>query len=185
MARFKYTARDERGNAVSGTLAAPSPEALADQLKRMGYLVTRSEALAEGAPGAALLDRFRRISADELMLFNVQLSKMVQVGIPITTALDTLSQQTEHAKLRDVILDVARNVEAGTSFSEALGRHPRVFSELFINMVRAGETSGKLDEILTRLAVLSKRQAEMREQLKTAMTYPVVLMNLRFLENFS
>ena len=113
---------------------------------------------------------------DDLALFNVQLSKMIQVGIPLLTALDTLTQQTEHSRLREVIGDVARNVEAGVSFSEALKRHPSVFSDLFINMVHAGEISGKLDDVLRRLADYTRHQAALREQVKTAMTYPVILL---------
>ena len=175
MPNYHYAARDERGNAVNGTLAAPSPEALADQLKRMGYLVTRSRELGEGTSVEGWLQRFQRVSYDDLVLFNVQLSKMVQVGIPLVTALQTLVQQTENARLREAVGEVARSVEGGSSFSEALERHPAIFSELFVNMVRAGEVSGKLDDILKRLAVFAKHQAELREQLKTALTYPILL----------
>lgn len=177
MPSYRYTARDERGNAVSGTLTATSPEALVDQLRRTGYLVTKTQELTNraGALGKSI-GGWRGVGDDELVLFSVQLSKMVQVGIPLVGALDTLAQQTEQPRLRDVIGDVARSVEGGTSFSEALGRHPVVFSSLFINMVRAGEVSGKLDEILRRLAKFAKHQAELRQRLATAMTYPVVLL---------
>ena len=161
---------------MSGTLTAPSPEALADQLKRTGYLVTKSQALGEGATVDTLLQRLRGVSYDDLVLFNVQLSKMIQVGIPLVSALDTLAQQTENPRLREAIGDVARSVEAGSSFSEALERHSSIFSPLFINMVRAGEASGKLDEILKRLAMFAKRQAELRQQLATALTYPLLLL---------
>jgi len=175
MPKYRYTARDDRGNAVNGTLAAANPEALADQLKRMGYLITRFREQAEGRALALSLDQWRRVGFDDLALFNVQLAKMVQVGIPLVSALQTLSQQTENPRLRGVMGDVARQVESGTSFSEALAQHRAVFSELFVSMVHAGEVSGKLDEILQRLAVFAKHQAELRQQLKTAMTYPVVL----------
>lgn len=176
MPNYRYAARDEHGNQVSGTLAAPTPEGLADQLKRLGYLVTRSRELAEGETLEGLLQRLRPVGYDELVMFNVQLSKMVQVGIPLVTSLETLTRQTDHPRLRDAIGDVTCNVEAGSSFSEALQRHPGIFSPLFVNMVRAGEASGKLDEVLRRLAVFAKRQAELREQLKTAMTYPALLL---------
>ena len=176
MPSYRYTARDERGNAVSGTLAAPSPEALADQLKRTGFLVTKSRELTGGLTLESLLAPLRRIGNDDLVLFNVQLAKMVQVGIPLVTSLDTLAKQTEHPKLQAVIGSVTRQIEGGKSFSEALAQHPSVFSALFINMVRAGEVSGTLDDMLRRLAIFAKRQAELREQLKTAMTYPMVLL---------
>ena len=176
MPNYWYTARDERGNAVNGTLAAPSSEALADQLKRMGYLVTKSRELAGNVALDSAFQGLRRVSYDELVLFNVQLSKMIQVGIPLVTALTTLTQQTANAKLRTAVGDVARSVESGSSFSEALGHHPSVFSPLFLNMVRAGEVSGKLDDILRRLAVFAKRQAELHHQVMTALTYPALLM---------
>ena len=175
MPSYRYTARDERGNPVTGTLAAPTPEALADQLKRMGYLVTRSHELSDGLALETAVERWRRVSYDDLVMFIVQLSRMIQVGIPLVTALVTLTQQTPNAKLRSAAGDVARNVEGGESLSQALGRHPSVFSELFINMVHAGEVSGKLDQILRRLAVFTKRQAELQEQIKTALAYPAVL----------
>lgn len=176
MPNYRYTARDERGNAVTGTLAAPGPEALADQLKRTGYLVTQTREVAEGPTVESLLQRLRRVGYDDLVLFNVQLSKMVQVGIPLVTALETLAQQTEHPRLRAAIGDVARTVEAGLSFSEALRKHPHIFSNLFINMIQAGEVSGKLDEVLRRLAEFTRYQASLREQVKTALTYPVILL---------
>ena len=94
MPNYRYTARDDRGVAMSGVLAAPSPEALADQLKRMGYLVTKARELSNGAPTGGLLRIGGRVGHDDLVLFNVQLAKMMQVGIPLVTALETLHEQT-------------------------------------------------------------------------------------------
>jgi type IV pilus assembly protein PilC len=173
---YEYTARDERGKAVTGTLNAPSTEALADQLKRMGYLVTRSREQAGAAGLDTVVRRWQRVSPDDFVLFTVQLAKMIQVGIPLVLALDTLTEQTPNARLRSAVSDVARGVQAGASFSEAMQRHAGVFSPLFINMVRAGEASGKLDDILRRMAIFAKRQAELRQQLMTALTYPAILM---------
>lgn len=176
MPSYKYAARDQRGAAVNGTLAAPSPEALADQLTRMGYFVTSFREAAEGAAADGLLQRLRRVGAEDLVLLNVQLAKMVHVGIPLVGALDTLALQTEHPRLRRVVGEVAQAVEGGISFSQALSRHPAVFSPLFVNMVHAGEVSGKLDEVLRRLALFAKREAELNEQIKTASAYPKVLL---------
>ena len=176
MPTYQYTARDERGRAVVGTLAAPTHEALADQLKRMGYLVTQAKELPAGAAVPSRSAPGGRVRADDLVLFNVQLSKMIQVGIPLVTALETLAAQTEAGRLRRTIQDVARDVEGGLGFSEALSRHRRIFSTVFINMVRAGEASGKLDEVLRRLAEFARRQADVRRQLQTALTYPCVLL---------
>src|SRR3989338_3787432 len=140
MPQYAYTARDERGRAVNGTLPASTPEALAEQLKRMGYLITGARAVPERAARAqAWLARLTRIRYDDVVLFNVQLAKMVQVGIPLVSALETLAQQTEQARLRDLIAEVAKQVEGGSSFSDALHRHPTVFSPLYVSMIRCGE----------------------------------------------
>ncbi len=176
MPSYKYMARDERGNAVNGMLVAPSPDVLAERLKRMGYLITQVRELHEGSHVDTFIQRLRPVGHDDVVLFNVQLAKMVQVGIPLVTTLETLMQQTENVRLRGVITDVARSVEGGEGFSEALRHHPSVFSPLFVSMVRAGEISGKLDEILRRLAIFAKHEAEVRQQVKTAMTYPMVLL---------
>lgn len=176
MPNYRYTARDRRGQAVNGTLTAPSPDALADELKRMGYLVTRFTPVAEGAGAPAGLPRFtRRVRLGDMAMLNVQLAKMVQVGIPLVTALDTLARQVESPRMRELMADLARTVEAGSSYSDALSRHPGAFPSLVVNMVRAGEASGRLEEILRRLAMLGKRQAELQQQLVTALTYPITL----------
>ena len=175
MPTYQYLARDERGHAVTGTLAAPDPERLADQLKRKGYLVTRAREVSEAFSMARWLPMFHGVGDDALVLLTVQLSKMIQVGIPLVTALDTLAQQTEQADLRRAIGEVARSVEAGLSFSEALQRHPGMFSTLMVSLVQAGEVSGRLDDVLKRMAELTKRRAELRQQLQTALTYPAIL----------
>ena len=162
---------------MTGTMGAPTPEALADHLKQMGYLVTRAEEVSDvGTQLTSALRWTGRVGADQLVLLNIQLSKMIQVGIPLMTALNTLESQTAHRVLRQALGLVARDVEAGLSFSEALARQPHVFSPLFVSMIKAGEASGKLDEILGRLATFSQRQAELREQLRTALTYPCLLL---------
>ena len=177
MPQYRYTARDQRGNAVQGTLAAATQEALANQLTRMGYFVTKAHELSAASQStASFFERLRRVSYDDLVLFNVQLSKMIQVGIPLVTALETLTKQTDNHRLRLAVEDVAKTVEGGASFSEALRRHPAIFSSLFVNMVQAGEVSGKLDEILKRLAEFSRTQATLRQELQSALTYPCLLL---------
>jgi len=175
MPTYHYTARDERGKIVEGRMAASATDVLADQLKQMGYLVTRAREVTEGISIERILQRARGVGYDDLVLFNVQLSTMIQVGLPLTMALDTLAKQTANPTLRDAVAEIARAIEGGEGFSEALAQHPRIFSALFISMVRAGEVSGKLDEILRRLAKFAKHQAEVRQQLTTALTYPVLL----------
>lgn len=175
MPTYQYTARDERGQAKRGTLLAESPAAVADQLQQQGYVITGCRETSRAARGASV-NAGTRVDADALMLMTVQLAKMVQVGIPLNTALDTVAKQTDAPRLRALIEALAQQIESGAGFSESLGRFPRVFPPLYISMVRAGEASGKLDEALRRLSLLMKRQAELRQQLVTAMTYPLLLL---------
>lgn len=175
MPTFEYVARDERGAAVTGTLIASSAEAVADQLKRTGYLVTRTRQVKEVA-GSLWTMSWRRVGYDELMIFTVQLSKLIQVGVPIVASLETVAAQTEHPQLRAAVAQTARAIESGSSFSEALKRHPRVFPSLLISMVQAGELSGRLDDVLRRMAEFARRQADLRQQLQTALAYPVLLL---------
>lgn len=177
MPSYRYLARDERGRAVSGLMEAGTLEALADQLKGMGYLVTKAQEVRKPANAPAILG-WGRVGPEELALFNVQLATLIHVGIPLVTALQTLQAQTESRRLRETIDRVAADVERGHAFSEALTTHPTVFSQLFINVVHAGEASGKLEDILTHLAEFHQRQVELRQQLATALTYPCLLLVL-------
>jgi general secretion pathway protein F len=175
MPTYSYTARDQRGRPIAGLMSAPSLDALADQLKRLGYLVTRTEEVAAGterrrSAGAA------RVGSGSLVLVTVQLAKLVQVGIPLVTGLKALEAQGETPAMRHLLGDLARNVEAGSSLSDALRQHPRTFSPLFVSMIRSGEASGKLDEVLQRLAEFGRRDLELREQIATALTYPAILL---------
>src|SRR5688572_23915271 len=182
MANYRYTARDEKGNRVSGILEASTAEALADQVKQSGCILTGFSRQSDGLNLesirnlVAIFPRRHRVRHDDLVTFLVQLSTMMRVGIPVVGSLETVAEQTENPRLREVIADVTRNVEAGLGFSEALARHSSVFPEIFIGMVRAGEASGKLDKVLMNLADFAKHQAELRQQLTTAMIYPAVLL---------
>lgn len=176
MPTYLYKARDAAGRRVKGTMDAPSKDALAGKLHNLGYLATE---VVEALPGLrleGLLDRFKRIATEDLILFNVQLSNMINAGIPLLTALNTLSRQIEHRRLKEAVGNVARNVEAGESFSEALSKHLRIFSKLFVSMVRAGEASGRLDRILARFAQFIEQQAELKQKVRSALFYPTILL---------
>ena len=176
MTTYRYTARDMRGKAMSGTMSAATIEVLADQLKRKGYLVTRSHPVSERLTVEGLWQWLRGVGLEEVVLVQIQLAKMLQVGIPLLAALTTIEEQTDHQRMGHVLADVARAVETGQSFSEALQQHGEVFSPLCISMVKAGELSGQLDQTLQRLAESGQRQIEWHEQLKTALTYPCLLL---------
>lgn len=176
MSTYTYRARNETGRPVQGVMEASSQEDLAEKLRKMGYMPTQIKAAAAGINLEGFRDQFWRIRVEDLIMFNIQLANMIDSGFTILSSLRILADQVENKRLRNTIAEVERSVEAGSSFSEALARHPGVFSTLFINSVRAGETSGKLNSVLNRLSVYVEQQEELRQQIKGALFYPTLLL---------
>ena len=179
MAVFVYKARDEMGKQIKGVMEAKNREALAAKLGSIGYFVTD---ITEQKSGIKLGfgERFVKVKNEDLILFNVQLANMIGAGLSLLTSLRTLTKQVENRKFREIIQDVYRSIEAGGTFSDALAKHPRVFSKLMIHMVHAGEVSGTLDTVLNRLAVFAEHQADLEEKIKGAMVYPIILVIVGF-----
>lgn len=176
MPAYTYKARDTSGKAVRGTMEAATKEELTDKLHKMGYMTTRVTEALPGIKIESVFERLKRINTEDIVMFNVQLSNMINAGISILTSLVALNKQIENKKLKETIGSVLRSVEAGDSFSQALGRHPHIFSKLFVNMVKAGEASGKLDTVLSRFAEFAERQQELRQKIKGALFYPIILL---------
>lgn len=126
----------------------------------------------------------RNVKQDELSVFTRQLSTMINAGVPLTRSLNSLQEHTENPVFRDTLENIKGDVESGVSLADALGKHPKVFSDIYVNMVRAGEAAGILDEVLNRLAVQQEKSATIRKKIKSAMTYPVVLVVISVLAFF-
>ena len=126
----------------------------------------------------------RNVKQDELSIFTRQLSTMVNAGVPLTRSLNSLQEHAENPVFRDTLENIKGDVESGVSLADALGKHPKVFSDIYVNMVRAGEAAGILDEVLNRLAVQQEKSATIRKKIKSAMTYPVVLVVISVLAFF-
>jgi type IV pilus assembly protein PilC len=172
---FNYRARDNTGKLVRGVIDALSQEEVAEKLRRMGCTpITIAEVFA-GLKLEHLEWNFRRIKAQDIVMFNVQLANMLNAGLSIISSLDTLQKQTENKKLGEIIGSVSRSVEAGESFSHALTRHPRVFPNLLVSMVKAAEASGDLDKVLNRYAEFAEIQADLQRKIKEALYYPIIL----------
>src|SRR5262245_8666284 len=180
MASFRYRARDGSGTTVSGTISAKTKTDAIGELKKKNLQVVDVAATGikdDGKKGAAT--RFARmlrtgVKKEEVVVFTRQLATMVGAGIPILEGLEIQREQAESPGFRDVLANVVDSVRGGSDFSKALERHPRVFSDLYVNMVRAGEASGQLDQILVRLAEYQEAQAQLVREVKSAMTYPVI-----------
>ncbi len=175
MFAFNYRARDNTGKLVRGVIDALSLEDVAEKLQGMGYTpVTITEVLA-GLKLGQLEWKFRRIKTQDIVMFNIQLANMLNSGLTIISSLDTLQKQNENKRLGEVIGRVSRSVEAGESFSQALVKHPRVFPNLLVSMVKAAEAGGNLGGVLTRYAEFAEAQADLQQKIKEALYYPIIL----------
>ncbi|MDR7446590.1 MAG: type II secretion system F family protein, partial [Armatimonadota bacterium] len=176
MAVYQYTARDQMGRVVTGTLEAENDAQVAEKLHQMGFFITAIER-AKAGPGEArsFFDLFRGISLRDLALMSRQFSTMVNSGLTLVRSLTILEQQTTSHRLREVLSKVRADVEQGRTLAEALSKHPQAFSSLYVNMVRAGEAGGVLDDVLQRLATFLEKEFALRQKIKSAMVYPVIL----------
>jgi type IV pilus assembly protein PilC len=172
---FTYKARDRSGRTDTGEVTGESKAAAAAQLRLRGLFVIDVEQKAPAATVEDVLERFKRVKPKELTVMSRQLATMVGSGLSILRALYVLEEQTESAKLRKALVAVRTDVEAGVSLSQAMGKHPRVFNELFVSMVAAGEMSGALEEVLERLAVQLEKDDTLRRTVRGAMMYPCLI----------
>ena len=178
MPSFDYRARDNAGKLINGTLDASNQSIVADKLREMGYFVISIQEVKKQGQNVLegdILERFQRVGSRDLVIFNNQLATMIGSGLTLVTSLNVLSQQIESKKLREVVAKVRDDVESGSSFSLSLEKHPTVFSPLFVNMINAGETGGALEEILRRLAIFAEQSEEIKNNVKTALTYPILI----------
>ncbi|HEU4978976.1 MAG TPA: type II secretion system F family protein [Solirubrobacteraceae bacterium] len=179
MATFAFKAMDLTGAKAAGEVDADSKQSVADQLKARGLIVL--DITAKGSAGDISFDFLKRIKPADLTIMTRQLATMVSSGMTILRALYVLEAQTENDKLRDVLVDVRKDVEAGLPLSDALERHPKVFSPLYIAMARAGETGGLLEDSLQRVADQLENEDRLRRQVKAAMVYPAVVLSFAFI----
>jgi len=181
---FSYRVLDPDGRESKGWLEADSRESLIGLLHGQGKVILsleRREARRSSATGEMALKLVEpRVRQQELMLLATQLSAMVDAGLPLLRSLQVLVQETENLRLRRILEDVCLRVEAGSSLSQALAAHP-VFSNLFVSLARAGESSGKLGETLRQLAHYLERVEDLRRRVRSALTYPAFLLGFSFL----
>ncbi|MCX5717213.1 MAG: type II secretion system F family protein [Nitrospirae bacterium] len=176
MPTYSYKVRDKTGEIVNGIIDAPTTDAVAEQLFSKGYTPIRIEAEEDiKSPIEKGWQIFDRVKDEDLIVFSRQLATLVSSGISFIRSLDTLSEQTKSRKLSNIIEEIRREVERGSSFSGALAKFPKVFSPLYISMVKVGEEAGVLDDILNRLASLLEHDATTRARIKAATRYPVIV----------
>ncbi|MFA5287428.1 MAG: type II secretion system F family protein [Candidatus Omnitrophota bacterium] len=181
MTKYNYTVKDKDGYTLNGSLDANSESEAAEALHKKELIVILVEEAKEKIAKSNLNSKGKKIKLDDLVIFTRQLATMIDSGIPLVHALNILSEQVENPDLRGVVVVVRKDIEAGMSFCDALAKHPKVFSELFINMARAGESSGMLDDILDRLATYLEKSAALSRKIGSSLVYPAVVVSMAFI----
>ena len=179
MPSFAYQAKDSTGKSVNGVIEAENERVLRAKLREMNYYVTgitQKQTTGLNADIGQVFQRLRGVNEQALVVFARQFATMINAGLAMVRCLDVLSVQTEDAILKTVITAVRREVEGGSTLAAALGKFPKVFSPLFVNMVRAGELGGILDDVLNRLATFLEKDFNLKKKVKSAMTYPAVIL---------
>ncbi len=176
---FEYKALSADGKALKGVLDADSPKALREKLKSKGVFVTDLGEIRRDAPdkdGVVSIPRVvRSRKSAEITMLTRQLSTLLGAGLTISDSLSAVIEQISSRKLQGVFRDLREKISQGASFGEALDQHPRFFSSLYVNMVKAGEASGNLDQILGRLADFLQKQNRLQSKIVASLTYPMVL----------
>src|SRR5438876_3409748 len=199
MARFNYVALDTRGQEATGLVEAPSSNAAITQLRQAGYFPTSViEEAISSSDGQAARDRaakmtrttkprvkkgivlFKRkkVSSKILMIFTRQLATLIDSGLPLLRSLNVLAKQERDKVLKNTINKIADSVQSGSTFSDALALHPRIFNNLYVNMVKAGEVGGVLELVLTRLSEFQEKAAKIKNKVLAAMVYPGIVMTM-------
>lgn len=177
MARFTYTALTKANKSVNGSIEAADRDTALSRIKKEGLKpVSLHEEITTGSGAFAIPFLKPRVKSKDLVIFTRQLSTMVSAGVPLLRALTTLQTQSESKALRAVMEVVLKDVQGGMALGDAFAKHPEVFNDVYVNMVRAGEAAGILDDILKRLATQQEKNDSMRKKIKSAMTYPTVLL---------
>jgi type II secretory pathway component PulF len=183
MPKFSYQAITETGATVSGELEAESLESANSILASRGYIPTRVKAEQKGLSGfqmSSIRELLAPIKAPELILFTKQFRTMFNAGVAMINMLEILEEQTENPKLQRVLGKMHQDIKEGASLYEAFSRHPKVFSPLYCSMIRAGESSGALPDVLDRLTYIIEHEHSVKSDIKSALTYPIIVVVFLF-----
>jgi len=177
MPEFLYKATTLGGETVEGLMDGKDEESIIQGLHRLGYIPIRITSTQERKPSLRLSSFLpQRVGVKNLLIFTQELSTLISAGLPLDRSLGILGTLTENERLSEAVKDVLKRIEGGNSLAEALGNHPRIFPKLYVNMVKAGESGGFLEVILSRLAQYLQSTKEIRDYLISVMIYPLILM---------
>ncbi|HOA41561.1 MAG TPA: type II secretion system F family protein [Halanaerobiales bacterium] len=173
---YEYEAISRGGERVAGRIEADRSNIAAKQLKESGYYVTSIKEVQEKKDLGSVLKASGRVKTKDLTIFSHQFAAMFDAGISLVDALNILYEEAEHPKLKEVIREIQEDIETGSSLSDAMSRHPKVFPELYCQLVRAGETGGVLNTVLNQLAAHYDKQEEINGKVKSALYYPITIL---------
>lgn len=177
---YAYKVRDKSGKVLNGSIEAENTSLVANRLRQMGYVpISIDKKAGAGVKRDVSIPGFsNRVKLKEIAVFSRQFAVMINSGLTLMRSLSILAVQTDNQFFSGVIDQVRRDIESGSSLSQALGRHPRQFNRLYIAMIRAGETGGSLDRTLSELAAIIEKQVELRGKIRSALAYPVTVLAL-------
>lgn len=177
MATFVYKVRDHTGKTLTGNMDAENKEAIISELRKKNYFITSIGQKKGIASFSTEITLFQSVKLEDLTIFYRQFATMINAGLTIVKCLDILAEQVENKLLVKVLKEVKENIESGSTLAEAFSKHPKVFSNLYISMIKAGEIGGVLDEVLSRIADLIEKEYALRQKVKSAMTYPLFVLS--------
>jgi len=182
MPTFQYKVRDESGRALTGKMEAASAPDVIGKLRNLRYtIISVSEVRPLFTFKFEMPTLMGGIKDEDYVMYTSQLSSLLAAGLPLSASLDTMIEQTDNPQLKKATQKVVQDVREGSSFAEALGKHPKVFSNLYVNTVAAGEISGNLEEVLLRLTSYMEKTAEFKQKVMTALFYPLTLVTFSIL----
>ena len=174
MPAFQYTAKDHDARTVSGRITAEDEAAVIKQLRDRSLMAVSITEISQQGTKKNRGSR-KKVKQEDIVIFSRQLSTMIEAGIPVLQALEALEEQMESPQFKEVIASMRNDIQQGSSLSAAFSRHPGVFNNLFVNMIKVGETGGILDVILDRVAGYLEKSLKLQRQVKSALTYPAVV----------
>jgi type II secretory pathway component PulF len=177
MPTFKYRVRDRSGKAMTGTIEAPTVEMAGNHLYQTGYfpIAIEEESASVSVNLSDYWKRFQKIKPEEIIVFSQQLSTLYKAGLPLLSGLKGLRDQTLNQRFKEILEEINLQVEGGNTLFGAMSKYPGVFSAVYLNMIRAGETSGRLGESLDRFVTLADRELRSRQKVKEATRYPKIV----------
>ncbi len=177
--KVSYIAKSYSGAVKKEEAEVKNERELASQLRSEGYILTSFKQIEEqkkkNKEGAKFLDKFFGIPLKEKMIFTRNLGVMIASGLPLSRAIGSIAIQVRNKRFQEILREVQKNIQSGSTFADSLTKYPAVFNELFVNMVRVGETGGNLEEVLNILATQLEKEHELRSKIKGAMVYPAVI----------